>query len=175
MPGVDANSELKRFIVSNLTSMVIAEGQLVCMRYNAMLTANTIVAALLGAVALKAEVTRKDEWLLLLASAFGVVLSVLWRGLTRRGWEVQKSYIHQARNYHLPAYKNAFEAYGDWREQTGRSEKKTDRIEIYAQRVIKLFTVAYVLIALYAGSRMFGLDWAILEKALAAMSRLLSS
>jgi hypothetical protein len=174
MPTDDANSELKRFVFSNLTTMIIAEGQLVWMRYNAMLTANAIVAAVLGAVALKTEITRKDEWLLLLASIFGVALSSQWRKLTTRGWEVQKSYISEARNYHWPDHKNAFEVYGEWRERTRRSQKKTDGIEIHAQRVIKLFILAYVLIALYAGSRMFGPDWTILERALAVASRLFS-
>jgi hypothetical protein len=48
MPRIDENGELKRFIYGNLTSMIIADGQLVWMRYNAMLTANSIVAAVLG-------------------------------------------------------------------------------------------------------------------------------
>jgi hypothetical protein len=165
MPRIDDDAELKRFIYGNLTSMIIADGQLVWMRYNAMLTANSIVAAVLGVGA------RNNDWMLLLASIFGVLLSWQWRGLTRRGWEVQKSYISEATSFHWPAYRNAFEAYGDWR--TGRSHKKTDRIELHAQCVIKLFIGAYVLFAFYAVSRMLGLDWAILERAFAAMSKLL--
>jgi hypothetical protein len=167
MPRVDDDAELKRFIYGNLTSMIIADGQLVWMRYNAMLTANSIVAAVLGV-----GIRNNHSALLLLATIFGLLLSWQWRGLTRRGWEVQRSYIEEARNFHWPTYRNALEAYGDWRAQSRGSRKKTDQIEIRALCVIRLFMGAYVLVAAYAGSIMFGLDWTILERALAAMSKL---
>jgi hypothetical protein len=130
--------------------MVIADGQLIWMRYNAMLAANAFGSALLGALLLKDNLAKTHQWLLLLASAFGVLLVWQWRGLTKRGWELQRIWVYEAKKHHWHGYKTAFEAYADWRARTGRIDRARDLIEIYAHRVIILFLLAYIFIFLIA-------------------------
>lgn len=119
------------------------EAELVWSRYNAMLTANSLIGIVLGALFTKEGLTRTDRKMILLSSLFGVVLSILWYRLTKHGWDLSHLWMKEAGQNTLSGTRSPMAVYDDW----VKKNNDVDRIRRCAQWVIVLFIVAYAAIA----------------------------
>ena len=161
----DAEEQVKRFMHEQIVAMVAADGELIWLRYSAMLTANSIIGLFLGAIAAKgAALTWRDAVVLGLASGFGLAVSWHWYWLTKRGWAIQQAYLGGAKKYTWPGHTPVFELYEEWCRKNPPPQSKrlrrsradtgvtppVDLIQHHALSVIWLFIAAYLVCLLYA-------------------------
>ena len=132
-----------RLVTFEATMLLHAtEGQLIWNRYNTMLAANSVFASLLGIALSRGLSTITGVLLVLCGSILGLYLSWQWRGLIKRGWELQYEWAKYAGTFKWNGLKNPFDFYDDWCEEQGR-KGLDDWIAIYARRVIWLFMFIY--------------------------------
>ena len=143
--------ELARF--QALLTLIVTEGQLIWSRYYSLLTANAIVAVVLGAVASR-DLDTAATIVLLSLGLFGFLLTWQWRQLTRHGWQLQHTWVAAAKQVQWQGRPNPFEPYSEWCKTAGCGEGTSDWIAKWGQRVINLFLVAYGSAMLFAAARL---------------------
>lgn len=131
--------------LTNLLATQFNEAQLIWNRYNAMLTANTVLAAVLAVFLSQTPGAR--EWSeVVVAALFGFLLCVLWFALTFCGWKFSSQLVERVREVAgehrnpLKEFKVVFPA--------------RDPIHLIAHVVIGVFASAYVSIIVYGMSQM---------------------
>lgn len=143
--------EIARF--QALLSLATTDAQLIWSRYYSLLTANAIVAVVIGALAAR-EFDRVTGVVLLMLSVFGLVLTWQWKHLTRCGWELEHAWVAAAKEVSWKGKPNPFQPYSDWCETAGCAEGTEDWIAVYALRVCNLFFGAYALATLASVARL---------------------
>lgn len=108
-----------------------------------MLVANSVVAALVGAITSRGQWLRGDLALLSLGSVFGLTLCWVWWQLAARGWDRYDFYFDRTRSVALPQAGNPLEAYRAWR--SGLPKRRFGSTKLLSFVVIGLFAVAYAL------------------------------
>jgi len=136
-------SEIYTTLYSSVVLFVNNEALLIWNRYNTMLAANSLIAALLGVILAKGALTIVEATLILCGSLFGLYLSWQWRGLTKRGWELEHYWVKYAESFKWNGLKNPMDPYSEWCIKAGRGEGLADWISVYAHRVINLFMLGY--------------------------------
>src|SRR5947209_3488250 len=111
--GADGHNDgdLRVQLFNAAIDLMKSEAQLVWNRYNAMLTANSLIALILGAMFTRSDRSRADLVMILLASLFGVALSTIWYTLTKHGWALSHKWADEARQYTWPGQRNPIEVY----------------------------------------------------------------
>ena len=126
-------------------SLMMNEAQLVWSRYNAMLTANSLIAVVLAAVLTKQDMSTCDLAILIAATVFGFILSLSWKRLTNHGWNLSHRWAEQARANWPYDQDGPLETYYTWCDTEGG-----DRIRSWGFHVINLFLLGYFLVGLGA-------------------------
>ena len=157
--GGDDGADLRVQLFNAATELMKNEAQLVWGRYNAMLTANSLVALILGAILTKSDRRPVDLATIVLSSLFGIVLSTFWYKLTKNGWELSHRWADEARGYSWPGQRNPIEVYYRWRDSAQSRPSGPDRIQFYAKAVIVLFIVGYVAVGLVAVCALICRHW----------------
>lgn len=144
------------------------EGELIWSKFNAMLVANSVVLAILG-LTITYTGTRQLNLVTVVISIAGIVLSLLWGLLTRRGFYNYKYWIRCARELEghlLPVesvHRGATYAKGDKvtfkiRDKDGKviddhfqlgSVIQHFNVETSSYLIISLFAVMYILALIY--------------------------
>ncbi len=134
------SGEIARF--QALVSLITTDAQLIWSRYYSLLTANAIVAVVIGALAAR-TFDRLSGVVLLILNLFGLALTWQWKQITRRGWELQHTWVAVAKQVSWGRMSNPFESYSTWCKSSGCGEGAKDWIATYAFRVCNLFLFAY--------------------------------
>jgi hypothetical protein len=137
--------------LSNLLSVATNEAQLIWNRFNVMVTANTVLSAVLAAFL--AQDPNRQGWLAIAWGAvFGFLLCVLWFLLTWFGWEFSAKVVSTIADVAGNGL-NPFRNYGELFDKrlTGSLKFRTvfgsDPIRVFAHLLIGLFMAAYIVIA----------------------------
>ena len=146
-----------------LITIITSEGGLIWNRYNVFLAANTVLAAVMGALATREMPSVGTYWVLVISGVFGLVLCRNWWGLTNRGWklqhlwvnEAQKSWEAEAQRYNWQGLGCPFHPYKTWCEREKCDPGSKDWICRHAKNVIYLFALAYVGTIGYSGWQLF--------------------
>lgn len=157
--GVLSKGDVLSFY-SSVLSMITSDGQLVWSRYNAMLAANTFIGALLGILLTKQGWTWVDGLLSSLTSVFGLALSLQWRGLTMRGWQLQHYWVQYAEAFKFwPGFENPLEPYVRWARDHNTGEGVHDWIARYAHGAIRIFIIGFASALLVSIGLVIGTIW----------------
>jgi hypothetical protein len=136
-----------------LLSLITGDAELIWIRYNALLTANAIVAvvmgAMVGAVATRGTIGSGAGLVLIGTAAFGLALCYQWWRLTHRGWQLQHAWVREAKAFDWEGLTDPFAPYDEWCASTRCGAGEYDWIARYAKRVIFLFALAYVGLLIY--------------------------
>jgi hypothetical protein len=138
--GEISPGEIARF--QALMSLAANDSQLIWSRYYSLLTANAIVAVVIGALAAR-NFDKTVGAVLLVLSVFGLLLTWTWKQLTRRGWELEHGWVAAAKQVSWGDKPSPFAPYSEWCKTSGCGEGTKDWIARYALRVCNLFLFAY--------------------------------
>jgi hypothetical protein len=147
-PATATSAADRGLIFSSLIAMINNEGVVMWSRYNAMLTGNTIVGVLLAAIVANGNWTFTKGCLVIAICLFGLGLSWQWRGLAKRGFEIQHSWVGYAKTFQWSGLENPLLIYSQWALRTSGGEGLKDWFAIYARRVVWLFLIGYSLVFL---------------------------
>lgn len=128
----------------SLMALITGDATLIWNRFNAMLTANAIIAAVLGAVTASNGLDKRIAWLLLLSSIFGLALCRIWWTLTHRGWALQHKWVSAAQKFDWKSLQSPFDPYTEWCHEHKCGTGTNDWICRSAKHVICLFVFAYI-------------------------------
>lgn len=149
------SEQTQTVLYSMAVSFINNEAQLIWSRYNIMLAANSFITVLLGALVVRGAPTVLEASVVLIGSMLGLFLSWQWRGLTKRGWELEHYWVKYAETFKWQGIQNPLDPYSEWCKKTGRGEGLDDWISLYARRVIWLFIVGYSVAVIAASAILF--------------------
>ncbi len=124
------------------------ETQLIWRRYTAMLTANAIIVAIIGAILGTTGRDAEDPRLAVIIvisilALLGLLVSVTWLRLTEAGWDLAHFWMNAIKSGWPNDQRNPYDPYTKWCEETNRPEGKRDLIGRYSRRIIWIFILGY--------------------------------
>jgi hypothetical protein len=137
-----------------IVALHTTEVQAVWSRYSAMLTANAVVVAVLGAFLRRAPMALGDTVFLLTGSLFGLALSWAWWSITEAGWDLSSELFKSLQASALLVTDHPTDPVQRWKERRNVHAEDTDDIRRSAEFVIRLFIFGYCAMAAYFAFRL---------------------
>lgn len=136
-------------LVNAQFSIVNSERQVIWLRYNSMLIANSVAFGFLN------NISSHSSFEILFGCSFGIVLCIFWELLTRDGWKFYELYCDCAQKIVWPKIDkmaNPMQYQNSEFQKVSEGKNKFysgDRIKWFAIQIIHLFILGYFVVGVY--------------------------